>query len=321
MRKRHSGIKVGYRAPDAPVRGLSDQPVRLFELFKGPHWTLLGDQVDRLSFPASPNLQALQLRRRRRSRGSCGPFSRRRMAFEPASGRSFGRTAISARLSPPARSPSSKATCVRSASPGRSDVAARPLTLRGWATPLIIGAFILMAGTGVVIFFKFDNGLMAPIHRLFSWVFLLGRHQSYRRQHPSLRQPSEVGDRQNKRRRFRCCPLRIILFVGPGDEPKAHQADRDRDPWRLTRHAGPDAAYRARCSGLSAATTKSYGQGGPICPRHCGRKPGQRRPLARDHLPHRIACGLAADRQLSTAITRDQCDLRRHCGSDRHRHG
>lgn len=53
-------------------------------------------------------------------------------------------------------------------------MAARPLTLRGWATPLTIGAFILMAGTGVVMFFKLDNGLMAPIHRLFSWVFLLG---------------------------------------------------------------------------------------------------------------------------------------------------
>ena len=57
MRNRRSGLKAGYRAPDAPVRGLSDQPVRLFELFKGPHWTLLGDQVDRLSFPASPNVQ------------------------------------------------------------------------------------------------------------------------------------------------------------------------------------------------------------------------------------------------------------------------
>jgi hypothetical protein len=53
-------------------------------------------------------------------------------------------------------------------------VAVAKIPLRNWATPLTIGAFILMAGTGSVMFFKFDNGLMAPAHRLFSWVFLLG---------------------------------------------------------------------------------------------------------------------------------------------------
>jgi uncharacterized membrane protein HdeD (DUF308 family) len=51
---------------------------------------------------------------------------------------------------------------------------AKPMTLRGWATPLLIGAFLLMAGTGVIMFFRFDNGVMAPVHRIFSWVFLLG---------------------------------------------------------------------------------------------------------------------------------------------------
>jgi hypothetical protein len=54
----------------------------------------------------------------------------------------------------------------------------KPLTLRGWATPRILGAFVLMAGTGVVMFFKFDTGVMAPVHRLSSWIFLVaaGRH-------------------------------------------------------------------------------------------------------------------------------------------------
>lgn len=51
---------------------------------------------------------------------------------------------------------------------------AKPLTLRGWATPLTIGAFFLMAGTGTVMFFKFDNGLMAVVHRWCSWIFMAG---------------------------------------------------------------------------------------------------------------------------------------------------
>lgn len=53
-------------------------------------------------------------------------------------------------------------------------MAVKPLTLRGWTTPLTISAFILMAGTGVVMFFEFDNGLMALVHRRFPWVFLPG---------------------------------------------------------------------------------------------------------------------------------------------------
>jgi len=43
---RGSGRRAGDRAPDAPVRGAAGQPTRLFELFRGPHWTLLGCQVD-----------------------------------------------------------------------------------------------------------------------------------------------------------------------------------------------------------------------------------------------------------------------------------
>ncbi len=39
--ERKGGIRAGDRAPDAPVRGAGGQPSRLFQLFKGPHWTLL----------------------------------------------------------------------------------------------------------------------------------------------------------------------------------------------------------------------------------------------------------------------------------------
>jgi 2-polyprenyl-6-methoxyphenol hydroxylase-like FAD-dependent oxidoreductase len=40
-------VRAGDRAPDAPLRGAAGQAKRLFELFAGPHWTLLGYEVDR----------------------------------------------------------------------------------------------------------------------------------------------------------------------------------------------------------------------------------------------------------------------------------
>lgn len=47
--ERSLGVRPGDRAPDAPVRGAAGMPTRLFELFQGPQWTLLGYGVDRLS--------------------------------------------------------------------------------------------------------------------------------------------------------------------------------------------------------------------------------------------------------------------------------
>src|SRR5277367_793517 len=40
-------VIAGDRAPDAPISGAAGQPSRLFKLFQGPHWTLIGYQVDR----------------------------------------------------------------------------------------------------------------------------------------------------------------------------------------------------------------------------------------------------------------------------------
>jgi 2-polyprenyl-6-methoxyphenol hydroxylase-like FAD-dependent oxidoreductase len=43
--RREDGLFAGDRAPDAPIRGAAGQPQRLFDLFQGPHWTLLGDGI------------------------------------------------------------------------------------------------------------------------------------------------------------------------------------------------------------------------------------------------------------------------------------
>jgi 2-polyprenyl-6-methoxyphenol hydroxylase-like FAD-dependent oxidoreductase len=47
--QRSGDVLAGDRAPDAPIRGAAGLRTRLFELFEGPHWTLLGYSVERLS--------------------------------------------------------------------------------------------------------------------------------------------------------------------------------------------------------------------------------------------------------------------------------
>lgn len=46
-----TGVRAGDRAPDAPLQGGAGQARRLFELFAGPHWTLLGYEADRQVVP------------------------------------------------------------------------------------------------------------------------------------------------------------------------------------------------------------------------------------------------------------------------------
>jgi 2-polyprenyl-6-methoxyphenol hydroxylase-like FAD-dependent oxidoreductase len=49
--ERRAGLLAGDRAPDAPIRGAAGQSTRLFRLFKGTHWTLLGYEVERDAMP------------------------------------------------------------------------------------------------------------------------------------------------------------------------------------------------------------------------------------------------------------------------------
>ncbi len=50
----------------------------------------------------------------------------------------------------------------------------RPASLRPWATPLTIGAFVLMAVSGVMMFFHVMPGYITYAHRWLSWLFLFG---------------------------------------------------------------------------------------------------------------------------------------------------
>ncbi|NWD67112.1 FAD-dependent oxidoreductase [Pseudomonas gingeri] len=52
----NGGLVAGDRAPDAPVRGAGGQSTRLFDVFRGGHWTLLGYAVERGSVQPRPGL-------------------------------------------------------------------------------------------------------------------------------------------------------------------------------------------------------------------------------------------------------------------------
>lgn len=47
-------------------------------------------------------------------------------------------------------------------------------SLRAWATPLTIGAFILMGITGILMFFGLNSTLSRLAHEWLSWAFLAG---------------------------------------------------------------------------------------------------------------------------------------------------
>lgn len=52
-----SSLQPGDRAPDAPCSGAGGQRTRLFQLFKGTHWTLLGIGTDRGAIQPRPGLR------------------------------------------------------------------------------------------------------------------------------------------------------------------------------------------------------------------------------------------------------------------------
>jgi hypothetical protein len=62
--ERSAGLLAGDRAPDAPLKGVAGQPTRLFELFRGPHWTLLGYEAEQAAVPSRPGLHIHRIGRR-----------------------------------------------------------------------------------------------------------------------------------------------------------------------------------------------------------------------------------------------------------------
>ena len=80
--ERHGGLLAGDRAPDAPMRAAAGQLVRLFELFKGAHWTLLGYEVQ-VALPPRTGLHIHRIGRRGDLMDDGGHF---RDAYAPTAG-------------------------------------------------------------------------------------------------------------------------------------------------------------------------------------------------------------------------------------------
>ncbi|MGO9935709.1 MAG: FAD-dependent oxidoreductase [Steroidobacteraceae bacterium] len=78
-----AGLLAGDRAPDAPVRGAAGQPTRLFELFKGPSWTLLGYETGRSAVAPRADLHIHLI-------GSGGDVADERRCVQDAYGVSVG---------------------------------------------------------------------------------------------------------------------------------------------------------------------------------------------------------------------------------------
>jgi len=47
-------------------------------------------------------------------------------------------------------------------------------SLRSWATPTVIAAFIVSAITGILMFFHIEAGLVKPVHEWLSWALVAG---------------------------------------------------------------------------------------------------------------------------------------------------
>ncbi len=48
------------------------------------------------------------------------------------------------------------------------------MTLRSWATPLTVGAFLLIAVTGILMFFHLETGLSKVAHEWLGWLLVTG---------------------------------------------------------------------------------------------------------------------------------------------------
>jgi 2-polyprenyl-6-methoxyphenol hydroxylase-like FAD-dependent oxidoreductase len=55
--RKRDGLQAGDRAPDAPVSGRAGQATRLFSLFRGSHFTLLGCETNRVAIGPRPGLR------------------------------------------------------------------------------------------------------------------------------------------------------------------------------------------------------------------------------------------------------------------------
>ena len=158
---------------------------------------------------------------------------------------------------------------MRTAAIAGGTAAARPkLSLRTWATPATIGAFVLMAGTGVLMFFGWRGGLTEEAHEWLSWLFLAGVVAHLVVTLATVDAPSQVPLGKEKPRGG-SPPARDRRFsVRPADGPSAASprracAGRGRPfrPWRVLAKVDPgELENRLKARGVTATLEQSIRQ-------------------------------------------------------------
>lgn len=141
------------------------------------------------------------------------------------------------------------------------------IALRAWATPLTIGAFVLMAGTGVAMFFGWNHGLTTVVHQWFSWLFLIGAGSHIALHFRSLRHHLQSRWGRASAAVF-ACVLAASFFswgriTGPQLKYPIEQAVVDAPLWALAgaTHTEPQVLLdRLKSHGVTAENGQSIRQ-------------------------------------------------------------
>lgn len=141
------------------------------------------------------------------------------------------------------------------------------IALRTWATPLTIGAFMLMAGTGTMMFFGCNHGLTTVVHQWFSWIFLIGAGSHIALHFRSLRHHLQSRWGRASAAVF-ACVLAASFFswgriTGPQLKGPIEQALVDAPLWALagTTHTEPQVLVaRLKAHGIAADSGQSIGE-------------------------------------------------------------
>lgn len=141
------------------------------------------------------------------------------------------------------------------------------IALRTWATPLTIGAFVLMAGTGVAMFFEWNDGLTTVVHQWLSWLFLIGVGGHIALNFRPLKNHLKSRRGQASVALF-ACVLAASFFswgriTGPQLKGPIERALVDAPLWALAgaTHTEPQALLaRLKAQGITASSEQSIGE-------------------------------------------------------------
>lgn len=138
------------------------------------------------------------------------------------------------------------------------------IPLRTWATPLTIGAFVLMAGTGVAMFFEWNHGLTTVVHQWFSWLFLAGAGGHIAANFRPLKNHLKFRWGKASVALFACVLVASFFswgrITGPQLKGPIEQALVDAPLWALagTTHTEPEALVaRLKAHGIAANQAQS----------------------------------------------------------------